>query len=163
MSINPLFRSAAQAYDGRVAGVILTGALDDGVAGLAEIKRRGGLAIAQDPNTAAFADMPSNAIKDVAVDNVLAPDEIAALISKLAATERTAMATEEPIERNLVEMTCPDCGGPIWEERQGTIIEYRCRVGHAYSPLSILQGYQDTAENAPVEDGRGAKDRRSHK
>lgn len=147
-AINPLFRSAAHAYDGRATGVILSGTLDDGVAGLAEIKRCGGLAIAQDPKTALFPDMPKNAIKHVPVDHVLEIHQIPRLISKLAATERTAMKTEESIERKVVEMTCPDCGGPIWEERQGKIVEYRCRVGHAYSPLAMLAGHHETAEQA---------------
>ncbi len=60
-AINPLFRSAAAAYGERVTGVILTGLLDDGVAGLAEIKRQGGVAVAEDPATAMFPSMPYNA------------------------------------------------------------------------------------------------------
>ena len=56
------------------------------------------------------------------------------------------MEVEEPMEKKLVDLTCPECRGPIWEERQGKIVEYRCRVGHAYSPLAFLKDHQDTVE-----------------
>jgi two-component system, chemotaxis family, protein-glutamate methylesterase/glutaminase len=145
-SINPLFRSAAAAYGPRVTGVILTGLLDDGVGGLAEIERRGGLAVVQDPATALYPSMPENALKCVNVDHVVPLHGIAQLVHALATTERDATEVEEPMERKLVDLTCPECRGPIWEERQGRIVQYRCRVGHAYSPLTFLKDYQDTVE-----------------
>jgi len=147
-AINPLFRSAARTYRGRVAGVILTGLLDDGVAGLAEIKRCGGHAIAQDPATALFPSMPVNAIKHVAVDHILPLDQMGTAIAKLARQEHPAMEKEEPVERTEVRLTCPECRGPLTEERQGTIVEYRCRVGHLYSPLTMAAAYEDTVERA---------------
>src|SRR4051812_19665488 len=118
-AINPMFRSAASNYRGRVAGVVLSGALDDGVAGLAEIKRCGGIAIVQAPETAQFPDMPSNAISHVDVDHVVPVGEIGTLIARLTATENTAMEKQESIERKQVQLICPDCEGPMWEERQG--------------------------------------------
>ncbi len=145
-AINPLFRSAAATYGARVTGVILTGSLDDGVAGLAEIKRRGGVAIVQDPATALFPSMPRCALEHVGPDHVVPLEQIAPLISKLAATERAAAAKEEAMERNLLELTCPECRGPLWEERQGPIIEYRCRIGHAYSALALAQEHDDMVE-----------------
>jgi two-component system chemotaxis response regulator CheB len=48
----------------------------------------------------------------------------------------------------LLEIKCPGCGGPLWEERQGRIVEYRCRVGHAFSPLALAEEHRDTAEKA---------------
>jgi two-component system chemotaxis response regulator CheB len=146
-AINPMFRSAARSYGGRVAGVILSGALDDGVAGLAEIKRCGGIAVVQDPDTAQFPDMPSSAINHVDVDYVVPVLEIGALIARLTAMEHTAMEKQESLERKQVELACPECQGPIWEERQGRIVEYRCRVGHAFSPLSMLSGFREVVEN----------------
>jgi two-component system chemotaxis response regulator CheB len=145
-AINPMFRSAARTYRGRVAGIILSGALDDGVAGLAEIKRCGGIAIVQDPETAQFPDMPSSAINHVDVDYVVPVREIGTVIARLGA-EHTAMEKPESIERKQVELICPDCQGPIWEERQGRIVEYKCRVGHIFSPLSMLSGFQEVVEN----------------
>jgi chemotaxis response regulator CheB len=84
-SINALFRSAAQAYGRRVIGVILTGALDDGVAGLWEVKKRGGAAIVQDPADAQFDAMPRSALESVDVDECLPLDQIAQRLTTLTA------------------------------------------------------------------------------
>jgi two-component system, chemotaxis family, protein-glutamate methylesterase/glutaminase len=70
-AVDPLFRSAAEAYGERAVGVILTGNLSDGAAGLAAIKAHGGVAIVQDPDEAAHSGMPSTAIEQVDVDAVL--------------------------------------------------------------------------------------------
>ena len=133
---------------GRVTGVILTGMLDDGVAGLAEVKRRGGVAVVEDPATALFPSMPYNAITHVKVDHILALPLIAGLVSELAIKERIAIGKEAPMERRSSALTCPECRGPLWEERQGNIIEYRCRVGHAYSSLSMESEHHDTVERS---------------
>src|SRR5579871_3057783 len=148
-AINPLFRSAAAAYGNRVAGVILTGMLDDGVAGLAEIKRRGGVAVVQDPQTALYSSMPLNALEYVDVDHIAPLIEIAGLITTLATTEREPVEPrDEPVVRTPTNLTCPECRGPIHQEQQGRIIEYRCRVGHVYSPATIEQEQDATVERA---------------
>jgi chemotaxis response regulator CheB len=85
--INPLFRSAALAYGRRVIGVILTGTLEDGTAGLWEIKRRGGIAIVQDPEEAQFKEMPRSALSDVKVDYCLPLSEIGPLLGTLTARQ----------------------------------------------------------------------------
>ncbi|MFL6656753.1 MAG: chemotaxis protein CheB [Massilia sp.] len=82
-AIDPLFRSAAAAFDGRVIATILTGFLDDGTAGLQAVKACGGYAIAQDPNEAQAPDMPANAIASVAMDQVLRLGEIAPALTAL--------------------------------------------------------------------------------
>ncbi len=147
-AINPLFRSAAAAYGERVTGVILTGALDDGVAGLAEIKRQGGIAVAEDPATALFPSMPYHATLKVDVDFVVPLPEVAEIISALANTERGSEKSEEAMERIPSHLTCPECRGPLSRERQGKIVEYRCRVGHVYSPLAMAEEHRETVERS---------------
>jgi two-component system chemotaxis response regulator CheB len=147
-AINPLFRSAARAYDGRVTGVIMTGLLDDGVAGLAEIKRSGGVAVVEDPASAMFPSMPSNALRYVDVDHVAALPAIGPLVAKLSTSERSSSRREEPLETRPSRLTCPECRGPLAEERQGRIVEYRCRVGHSYTPLAMQADHRDTVERS---------------
>lgn len=84
-AINPLFRSAAVNFKERVVGVILTGTLDDGSAGLWWVKEFGGLTVVQDPDEAKFSDMPRSAIEHVAVDHVLDLEGIAALLKEVTA------------------------------------------------------------------------------
>lgn len=147
-AINPLFRSAALAYGCRVTGVILTGMLDDGVAGLAEIKRRGGAAVVEDPETALYPSMPRQAMAHVDVDYVVPLHEVGSVVSRLAKTERDAVEREELMEKKVTALTCPECRGPLSEERQGKIIEYSCRVGHRYSPLAMKNEHHDTVERS---------------
>jgi two-component system, chemotaxis family, protein-glutamate methylesterase/glutaminase len=147
-AINPLFRSAATIHGPSVTGVILSGLQDDGVAGLAEIKRRGGVTVVQEPSSALFPTLPQNAIQHVQTDYVLPPEQIAEIVAKLAVTDRAVKIIEEPMERKLLESTCPECAGPFWEERQGSIVEYHCRVGHTYSPLTLKDENQDSVERS---------------
>ena len=91
-SIDALFRSAAHAYSRRVVGVLLSGLLKDGTAGLWQIKKRGGVAIVQDPQSAKFAQMPQNALANVPVDYCLPPSSIARTIAALAEREQPAPA-----------------------------------------------------------------------
>ena len=79
-SIDVLFESAADAYGERVVGIVLTGANDDGAAGLARIKDRGGVAIVQDPDSSVRRRMPDAAIAATVADAVLPLDEIPAFL-----------------------------------------------------------------------------------
>src|ERR1051325_9153043 len=82
-AIDPLFRSAAQTYGPRTIGIILTGYLDDGSAGLWTVKQLGGTTIVQDPSDALIPFMPQNALAHVKVDYCLPLAEIAPLLVRL--------------------------------------------------------------------------------
>jgi len=149
-AIDPLFRSAASAYGVRVIGILLSGTLDDGCDGLAEIRQSGGLAIVQNPSDAEFPQLPLNAIQRVNVDIVLPVTEIA----RLLASEVTRFVTEEEISmasakpgRHFDGITCPDCHGPIYEEDAGSL-RFRCVAGHSYSPETMRIEHAKKLENA---------------
>jgi two-component system chemotaxis response regulator CheB len=168
-AIDPLFRSAARTYGTRVVGVVLTGSLDDGTAGLMAIKRRGGVAIVQDPNDALYSSMPRSALAHVEVDHVLALSRIGPMLTRLAteqaAEERYPVSKVMEMETRLTAMdmnalnhgeqvgtpsvfSCPECGGVLWEVPDGKLLRFRCRVGHAYSVDSILAGQSEAVEEA---------------
>lgn len=169
-AIDPLFRSAAAAYGSRVTGIILTGSLDDGIAGLQAIKRCGGLAIVQDPQEALFPSMPLSALANVQVDYMLSLAQIGPLLGGLAnesSTEEGAIAVNEDMQKELrLEQmdpalmytgertgkpsvySCPDCGGVLWEIEDDGILRFRCRVGHAFSTESMFAGQLETVESA---------------
>jgi two-component system, chemotaxis family, protein-glutamate methylesterase/glutaminase len=86
-AIDPLFRSAAHAYGARTIGVVLTGGLDDGTAGLWEIKNEGGVAVVQSPEDALHPSMPRNAIENVDVDYAVPIREMAELLTTLCISE----------------------------------------------------------------------------
>src|SRR4030095_10702472 len=93
-AIDPLFRSAAQVFGPAAIGVILTGNLHDGVAGLWAIKKLGGTAIVQDPDDALFPSMPHNALQNVAVDYRLPITDIGPLLSELIAVAPAPLPTK---------------------------------------------------------------------
>jgi two-component system chemotaxis response regulator CheB len=160
-AVDPLFRSAAQALGPRVTGVVLAGNLDDGTQGLAAIHQAGGVTIVQDPATANFPGMPESAIAHVPVDYVVPLDAIAAQITALvaAAPKEEAMSPEpnggeapfghvSKPDNKASGFTCPECHGALWEQHDGSLIRYECRVGHAYSAESLVAEHADDLEEA---------------
>jgi two-component system, chemotaxis family, protein-glutamate methylesterase/glutaminase len=169
-AIDPLFRSAAQVYGPAAIGVVLTGALDDGTAGLWAIKQLGGTAIVQDPTDAMFADMPNNAIAHVRVDHIVPLDSVASLLGRLThdpisqsvgTTDTTTLEIEMDIakDRNAFEagverlgepsaFACPDCHGVLLELGEGGRLRFRCHTGHAYSLESLISGASDGIDHA---------------
>ena len=148
--VNVTLRSAAQAYGERVAGVILTGALDDGTAGLWEVKQRGGVAVVQSPEEAICPSMPLSALREMEIDYTVRIADMGALLTRLASAEgppRTEInrPPEDPI---LTDLTCPECRGTIWEVPQGVGTEFRCRVGHTYSARAMLAEHYAAQEKA---------------
>jgi two-component system, chemotaxis family, protein-glutamate methylesterase/glutaminase len=171
-AIDPLFRSAAAAYGRRVIGVILTGMLGDGTAGLMVVSARGGEAIVQDPQSASFPSMPRSALDQVPTAHVLPLDQIAALLLQLIAEELPSAAEHADqvflgaaketriAELNMDEVSsedrlghpspfaCPDCGGVLWEIEQNGFLRFRCRVGHAFTPQHLGVQQRQAVETA---------------
>jgi two-component system chemotaxis response regulator CheB len=158
-SIDVMFQSAALSHGPRVVGVVLSGSLDDGTAGLREIKRHGGLAIVQDPGEARSRSMPESAIDNVPVDHVLSAPEIATLLTEAASSaslERFIRAAppggppiiDERVEGRPSAFSCPACRGVLFERKDGDFFRYRCRTGHAYSPLSLEAAQSISTEEA---------------
>jgi two-component system chemotaxis response regulator CheB len=158
-AIDPLFRSAALAYGPRAIGVILSGRLDDGTAGLWALKERGGIAVVQDPDDALHPDMPRNALAYTDADHVVPADALAPLLARLVA-ERPAAAAPAPRRELEIEVgiameddalhsgvmtlgpaspyTCPECHGVLVRVGSGGIPRFRCHTGHAFSLDSLL-------------------------
>ena len=162
--INVLFRSAALAYDGRVAGIEFSGELNDGTAGLWEIERRGGIAVAQHPEEAPFSSMPLNALREVEVDHTVRVGEMADLLVSLAGVTRASRGlanyatapgpnSGEP-ERQLTDLACPDCRVSIWELRRAQFRDDACRVGDTFSSKTKLAQHLATEERRRTSSGR---------
>jgi two-component system chemotaxis response regulator CheB len=164
-SIDVLFRSAAMTHGNRVVGVLLTGADDDGTAGLLSIKRSGGVTVVQAPEESEFPRMPQSALTAVKPDFVLSVAEIGPLLGNLVKglqqpTGRPVMmeADERPPAERVpgddkgpgvpTAFSCPDCNGTLWELHDGDLIRYRCRVGHAYSAATALDAESEAVERA---------------
>jgi two-component system chemotaxis response regulator CheB len=137
-AVDPLFRSAARTYGPRVIGVILTGALDDGAAGIVAVKEAGGVTIAQDPDEASAPGMPRSAIATGMIDHVLALRDIPILLEALVKEDAPHVAIApgrmphiRAMDPDLAQLpiavartdrpgvpsgfTCPECHGTLWE------------------------------------------------
>lgn len=158
-AVDPLFRSAARAYGPRVIGVVLSGMLDDGSAGMISIASRGGIGVVQEPDDALFPGMPQSAIKNDSPAHIVPVAQIGPLLIRLAREPARAVPQEVPRdmdnEVNSAEFDmgaiedptkpgtpsvfgCPECGGVLWEMQEGTMLRYRCRVGHAFTADSLM-------------------------
>jgi two-component system chemotaxis response regulator CheB len=160
-----LFRSAARAHRSKVIGIVLSGGLDDGTAGLFTIKARGGVAIVQDPSEAITPNMPRNALNLVDVDFCLPLQQIAEVVVQLVQGNATNV-TEAPNGGNKMEdqatvedatsqppgdqipVSCPECNGPLYEVRHGQLARFQCFVGHSYSPESLSEQHTEALERA---------------
>jgi two-component system chemotaxis response regulator CheB len=173
-AVDPLFRSAAYSYGNRVIGVILSGALDDGTAGLWRIKYNGGIAVVQNPADAEVPSMPENALRQVQVDYSVPAAEMASLLVKLSSAklidntevvkdEKTKTEIDIAAEANALKKgsldigvlspyTCPECHGVLSKIMDGDLTRFRCHTGHAYSTdtllLAITEKIEDSLYNA---------------
>jgi two-component system chemotaxis response regulator CheB len=168
-AIDPLFRSIALACGPRAVGVVLTGMLDDGSAGLRAIKECGGIAVVQDPAEAHEPSMPRAAMVAVQVDHVVKLAELPALMLQLA-RQRDGVADAAavpPALRDEYEIafgestveklkaiaepsmfTCPDCGGVLFELNDKRPVRYRCHTGHAFSLRSLAATQEEVTDGA---------------
>lgn len=165
-AIDPLFRSAARALGPRVIGVILSGTMDDGAAGLAAIRSFGGATVVQHPDDALASGMPEAALDAVDADHVLPATSMGAVLDEIARTEvevdhpalqprppgragtsehvggpgdMTLIAEPLELPPRGVDLACPECGGALQEIRAGRMARFRCRTGHVYSPVTLLE------------------------
>ena len=152
-AIDPMLRSVAMCCGARAIGVVLTGTLDDGASGLWAIERCGGITVVQDPQDAAFDEMPLNALNLVKADHLVALEDLPALLEKLA---REPAGKPMPVPDNIAfevkiargangsmdemdrwgrrsRLACPECHGVMWEIEEDELLRYRCHVGHSYS------------------------------
>jgi two-component system, chemotaxis family, protein-glutamate methylesterase/glutaminase len=147
--INAMFRSAAAAYGPRVTGVLLTGMLDDGAAGLWEIHRRGGATIVQDPAEAPFPSMPESAIHGFDVQHIARLADIGPLLVKLAAEDRKRVSQPSPEPRpELSAQSCPACGGAMTAAKLGGLHEFRCHIGHRFGLKTLITEKGNQVERA---------------
>ena len=178
-AVDPLFRTAAQSYGPRAIGLVLSGGLDDGTAGLLAIKREGGLAIVQNPGDALYPSMPQSALDNVAVDYCVALSELGPLLASLFLSpapviQESPVAHNNPTEHDPAldpvnyqagmdgtpsVFGCPDCGGVLWEYQEGEMTRFRCRVGHAWTANSLLAEQAETLEAALWAALRGLEER----
>lgn len=170
-AVDVLFRSAAHHHGPKVIGIVLTGMLDDGTAGLWAIKDRGGIAMVQDPQEAENPSMPLNALKHVAVDFTLPvqmmPERLRSLtrepleIAESARMNKPNMQAELNIAQHgraldhgvlslgkTAPYTCPDCHGSMVLIEEGTIKRFRCHTGHAFSELALVEQMPDAIRQA---------------
>lgn len=181
-SVDALFRSAAYVYRSRVIGIVLSGTLDDGTSGLWSVKRLGGLAIVQQPEEAAFPDMPCNALEQVEVDHTLGVHDMGALLSglvKQSVTEQPHVPLEilkrlelevqiatddDAFERGIMEwgeltpFTCPECHGVLVRLYEGKLARFRCHTGHAFTPNALLAEVTEAVEHQLWQAMRGLEE-----
>ena len=164
--VDPLFRSAAVAHGPRVIGVVLTGMLDDGAAGLLAIQRCGGVTVVQDPKDAAYSAMPQNALDSLDVDHCVPLSGMGALLAALVAKPhgkarripsdiRTEAEIAERVSSDVAQVeglgaqvpyNCPNCGGVLWEMTVPKTKRYRCHTGHSFTARTLLASQSEKIE-----------------
>jgi two-component system chemotaxis response regulator CheB len=181
-AIDVLFRSAATQHGARVIGVVLTGMLDDGTAGLWAIKDHLGIALVQDPHEAAFPSMAQSAIANVEVDLIAPIEELGreiirrtAQIDVIAGQEissGTRHVIESEIARNgnglrsgvmdlgaVSKYTCPDCHGVLVQIEEGPIVRFRCHTGHAFSLQTLIAEVNESIDTGLWDTLRAVEER----
>jgi two-component system chemotaxis response regulator CheB len=169
-AVDPLFRSAARIYGARVIGVVLTGSLYDGTAGLLAVRSAGGIAVVQDRADAFIATMPDTAARIAGADYRVTLDRLGSLLveliqrplaalggpsmndafEKMPAIVNADMSEQVRNERRgqVAVFTCPDCGGALWQMDEDELVQFRCHVGHVFHGETLLEDQANLLEAA---------------
>lgn len=164
-AVDPLFRTAADVHGPRVVGIVLSGGLDDGTHGLRLIKRHGGIAVVQHIEEATVPSMPLSAIRNVEIDHIVRAAEMGPLITRLAlgqvamgkrakkrpkedSAERGTRTLEQRMSIPPSPFTCTECGGALWQTRDGKLDLFRCHVGHKFTAEALANGLEHRVETA---------------
>ncbi len=158
-AIDVLFRSAAAARGPDVVGVVLSGLLDDGAAGVAVVRERGGVVLVQEPRDAIYPAMPQTVIDRIGADVVATAEELAAVIAKWCESGQVDQAGREDSMPDESERSgrvlgppsgyiCPDCSGTLYLVEDAALLRFRCRVGHAWGAENLLQRQGLSVEGA---------------
>jgi two-component system chemotaxis response regulator CheB len=179
-AVDVLFRSVATVFGARSLGIVLSGMLDDGTAGLWAIKERNGLTLVQDPAEAENASMPQSAIDHVEIDLVGPVDvlarELPALINQSMANESAPPSSRHVTEAMIAgegnalqlgvmkmgevsQYTCPDCHGVLVHIKEGRIVRFRCHTGHAFSMKTLLEEVSEAIDNGLWDTIRAVEER----
>jgi two-component system, chemotaxis family, protein-glutamate methylesterase/glutaminase len=164
---DPLFRSASLLAGPRTIGVVLSGALDDGSLGAATVESRGGRVIVQDPAEASYDSMPRCALAVTEHAEIYPAAGLAAAVTRLIGEQAGAPPAEpaadleaeiwgflagDPLPpavvRDYGSLTCPDCGGPLYQAKERSVVSYDCPAGHRWSPQALLEEQTDAVERA---------------
>jgi two-component system, chemotaxis family, protein-glutamate methylesterase/glutaminase len=165
-SIDVLLRAVAVEYRERSIGIILSGLMDDGVAGMVAIKKCGGICIVQDPAEAQYPALPLAVIEKMKPDYTIPLADMGKVILDHAQMPRKKstvpdeLKEEAEIARNMLTdidhtkklgiqslFTCPDCGGSLFHVQEGKLSRYRCFTGHAFTENTLLSKQQESIDS----------------
>jgi two-component system chemotaxis response regulator CheB len=168
-AIDPLFRSVGVSYGSSAVGVVLTGMLNDGAAGLADLKRCGGVTVVQNPAEASAREMPLEALRASDVDYRVPMAELGSLLNMLARRKAPAPSPPPPDDVRLeveialgrpagtgeatrlgnpVPLSCPACNGVLSQVRRSPPLRFRCQVGHAYTAEALVSEQESSVDEA---------------
>lgn len=166
-AIDPLFRSAGVSAGSGAIGLLLSGMLNDGASGLADLKRCGGVTVVQNPLDAVESEMPRTALLATDIDYRAPAGGLAELLTYLvrekpvrAAAPPASVALEVAIAMGRpsdtptiaeiadpVPLNCPGCGGTLSQIRRSPL-RFRCQVGHGYTAEALAHEQVGSVDEA---------------
>jgi two-component system, chemotaxis family, protein-glutamate methylesterase/glutaminase len=176
-AVDVLFRSAARSRGPRVVAVVLSGAMDDGTAGLVAVRACGGIGVVQDPAEATHPSMPRSAVEGASPEYVVKASQIPSLLGELTAAELDGdwsgpsdllsaevallgyvpgssvpdRAHPDPDTAQIgspTGLTCPECGGVLNRIEDGGPVRFGCRAGHTWSSQTLVAQQSAELESA---------------